>query len=292
MSDVLAIGTRPPSYILVIPRRDIGTADFHTIVYCLLVNRAHFLREQSTQLHQQSVCATRALLCELLANRILRRFHEDNTGANGLLLLAQILVGGFDPFQGAPPDVVDEGSHLSWTLQTRTGYKRKLPALEIAIISESKILLSSSACQMVVNAIFEGRVIYTPTSFIDILPDHYKQKPISLYNPRKAPLLNQYRLIVPRTRNILEVCQFITLLVLFLLVMSDRDASKFGTFELLFIIYTLGWVLDQFVSSIVPRSISFQQHVSTQSLRAYFPMSCQHRNLVFKSPHFPSYLLI
>jgi hypothetical protein len=198
--------------------------------------------------HQQSVRTTRALLCELVANRILRRFHEDNPGAQGLLLLAQILVGGFDPFQGAPPSVIEESSHLSWTIQTRAGRKNKLPALEIAIISESKTFLSSSACQRVVNAIYEGRVVYTPTSWLDILPDHYKQKPISLYNPRKAPVFNQYRLIVPRTRNILEVCQFIILLVLFLLVMADRDASTFGVMELVFIIYTLGWVLDQFAS--------------------------------------------
>jgi hypothetical protein len=95
--------------------------------------------------------------------------------------------------------------------------------------------------------VFEGRVVYTPTSFIDILPDHYKQKPISLYNPRKAPLFNQYRLIVPRTRNILEVCQFIILLTLFLLVMADRDPSTFGVVELVFIIFALGWILDQFV---------------------------------------------
>lgn len=233
-------------------RFGVSMADAHRVVYCLLVNRVQFQKEQSTQPHQQSVCTTRALLCELLANRILRRFHEDNSGAQGLLLLSQILVGGFDPFQGAPPEVVEENSHLSWTIQTRTGFKRKLPALEIAIISESKVLLSSSACQMVVNAIFEGRVIYTPTSFIDILPDHYKQKPISLYNPRKAPLFNQYRLIVPRTRNILEVFQFIILLALFLLVMSNRDASTFGIVELCFIIYTIGWVLDQFVSTTFP----------------------------------------
>jgi hypothetical protein len=120
--------------------------------------------------------------------------------------------------------------------------------LEIAIISESKLLLSSSACQKVVNAIYEGRVIYTPTSFIDIVPDHYKQKPISLYNPRRAPLFNQYRLIVPRTRNILEVCQFIVLLVLYLFVMIDRDPSNYRVMELVFDVYTMGWVLDQFVS--------------------------------------------
>jgi hypothetical protein len=128
----------------------------------LLVNRVQFQKEQATQAHQQSVRATRALLCELLANRILRRFLEDNPGAQGLLLLAQILVGGFDPFQNAPPEVMEQNDHLSWTVQSRTGYRRGLPALEIAIISESKLFLSSSACQKVVNAIYEGRVIYTP----------------------------------------------------------------------------------------------------------------------------------
>jgi hypothetical protein len=125
---------------------------------------------------------------------------------------------------------------------------RKLPALEIAIISESKTFLSSSACQMVVRAIYEGRVIYTPTSFIDILPDHYKHKPVSLYNPRKAPILNQYRLIVPRTRNYIEIGHFIILLVLFMFVMADRDASQFGALELVFMIYTFGFLLDMFAT--------------------------------------------
>jgi hypothetical protein len=116
---------------------------------------------------------------------------------------------------------------------------RKLPALEIAIISESKTFLSSSACQM---------VVYTPTSFIDILPDHYKHKPVSLYNPRKAPILNQYRLIVPRTRNYIEIGHFIILLVLFMFVMADRDASQFGALELVFMIYTFGFLLDMFAT--------------------------------------------
>ncbi|KAG9238645.1 hypothetical protein BJ875DRAFT_450414 [Amylocarpus encephaloides] len=223
--------------------------DDASVVYCLLVNRIQFQREQSAQPHQQSVCATRARLCELLANRLLRRFHEDSTGAQRLLLLARILVGAFDPFQKAPSDVLEQSDHiLDWAIQSRSGYKRKLPALELAIVSESKLFLSSTACQMIVRAIYEGRVIYTPTSFIDILPDHYKNKPVSLYNPRKAPIFNQYRLIVPRTRNILEIFQFIILLVLFLFVMADRDPSQFGALELIFIIYTFGFLLDMFAS--------------------------------------------
>jgi hypothetical protein len=220
-----------------------------SVVYCLVVNRLQFLKEQSNAPHYQSVNITRAILCELVANRILRRFSEDNPGAPGLLLLANILVAGYDPFQGAPEDVIKENDPaLHWAMQKTGGYLRKLPTLEIAIISESKTFLSSSACQRVVNAVYEGRVVYTPSSFIDILPDHYKSKPISLYDPRKAPLLNQYRLIVPRTRNYLEVGQFIVLLVLYILVMTDRDPRTFRVVELVFCLYAAGWVLDQFAS--------------------------------------------
>ncbi|TVY30481.1 hypothetical protein LHYA1_G000520 [Lachnellula hyalina] len=239
-----------------------------SMVYCLLVNRVQFQREQASQAHHQSVRATRALLCELLANRILRRFLEDNPGAQGLLLLAQILVGGFDPFQNAPPEVMEHLDHLSWTVQGRTGYRRKLPALEIAIISESKLFLSSSACQKVVNAIYEGRVIYTPTSFIDILPDHYKHKPVSLYNPRGAPLFNQYRLIVPRTRKFIEVGEFILLLVLFLFVMADRDPSHFSSLELVFQVYTIGFLLDMFATI-----LEHGWHVYTQNLWSFLDVT-------------------
>lgn len=158
---------------------------------------------------------------------------------------------------------------ISWTHQiSRAGQKRKLPALEIAIISESKTFLSSNACQKVVNAIYEGRVVYTPTSFMDILPDKYKQKPISLYNPRKAPLFNQYRLIVPRTRNYLEVMQFVLLLVLYLFVMADRDPAVFGMVELFFIIYTVGWILDQFGSILEHGTLSSFPSITRLTIKA------------------------
>ena len=87
---------------------------------------------------------TRATLCELVATRILRRFNEDNEGPEGLLLLAHILVAGFEPFMNAPEDVQREAapdkSHM---------YGKTLPALEIAILSESKMFLSSTSCTKV-----------------------------------------------------------------------------------------------------------------------------------------------
>ena len=186
------------------------------------------------------------MFCEILANRILRRFEEENPGRKGLLLLANVLVAGFEPeevLKSADPS-------RNWMQRSNDNYKKKAPALEVAIISESKVLLSSSACARVVDAIYTGRLIYTPYSFIDILPDHYKHKPISLYNPAKSPLLNQYRLIVPRVSNILDMCQFIVLLVLYVSVMVDENkkSAEFTGFEVCFLIYGLGWALHEFAT--------------------------------------------
>ena len=192
---------------------------------------------------------TRALLCELVASRVLRRFDEDHSGRKGLLLLANILVTGFEPFQGAPEEVIKENNAATpWAVQRIGGYERKLTALEVALISRSKTFLSSSASQKVVDAIYQGQITYTPTAFLDILPDHYKHKPPSLYNPRNAPLLNHYRLIVPRTRNMLDIVEFILLLFLYILVMSNPDGVKFTGYELVFCIYACGWVLEEFAS--------------------------------------------
>lgn len=164
-------------------------------------------------------------------------------------MLANVLVAGFEPFQNAPEEVLQESGHSrQWFIQRRNGSDRKLTALEIAIISESKMFLSSSACQKIVDAVYTGRIVYTPTSFIDLIPDHYKRKTVTLYSPHKASLLNQYRLIVPRTRNILEVGHFILLLVLYTITMVHRHGPKVTGWEITFLVYAAGWVLDEFAS--------------------------------------------
>jgi len=190
---------------------------------------------------------TRALLCELLSEKILRRYNEHNPGPKGLLKLANILVAGFEPFQNAPEEVLKNSSRAMHWADQRKGSKHesKLTALEVAIVSEAKSFLASSACQKVVDAIYRGKVVYTPSSFIDIISDHWKRRPISLYDPRRGPLLNQYRLIVPRTRNVIEVCQFVVLLGLYMAVMAQRETRKTTNYtivEAVFDVYGAGWV--------------------------------------------------
>ena len=96
-----------------------------------------------------------------------------------------------------------------------------------------------------IDAIYVGKVVYTPSSFVDMIPDRYKQKPIALYDPRTAPVLNQYRLMVPRTRNFLEIFQFLVLLFFYLLFMFERIPNHYSIYEIAFAIYAFGWVLDQ-----------------------------------------------
>lgn len=228
-----------------------GSQDLHEIVYALLVNRVQFLHERSSHAHHQSVNITRALLCEQVASKVLQRYGDDNLESETLLLLAKVLVTDFDPFESAPDEITQENDRSfsqRRTVSKREGSGIKSTVLELAIISESKSFLGSSACQKVIDAIHKGRVIYTPFSPIDILPDRYKHRPISIYDPAKAPFLNQYRLIVPRTRYILEVCQFGLLLILYLLVMVNRHGTKFTWYEAAFGVYAFGWVLDQLAS--------------------------------------------
>ena len=237
-------------------------------MFCLLANRSQFRREE-LHVNHQSVSHSRGLLCEFIALRILRRFNEDYHGTKGLLVLANILVAGFDTFQNAPPEIAEEHSRaFRWVDRGKVDFERKLTALEIAIISDSKNLLCSRQCQRVVEAIYQGKIIYTPTSFIDILPDHYKHKSIRLYNPRESPLLDQYRLVVPRTRYYLEIYHFILLVAFYVLQMETRRTGHFTAEETIFCIYTFGWMLDQ-CATILEHGWS----VYTQNLWTYLDVS-------------------
>ncbi|KAM7192262.1 hypothetical protein V8F20_008964 [Naviculisporaceae sp. PSN 640] len=229
-----------------------------SIIYCLLVNRVKFLEEQAHLNNRQNVNFSRATLCELIATRILRRFNEDNEGPDGLLVLAHILIAGFEPFQNAPEEIRRE----------LAGSRNTLPALELAILSESKLFLSSTSCQKVVDAIYQGRIIYTPSTFLDLIPDRYKLKPIAIYDPREAPLLNQYRLIVPRTRNILEIIHFVILLGLYISFMAERDPTQLSKLEICFTVYAFGWVLDQFATI-----MEHGWHVYTQNLWSFLDVT-------------------
>jgi len=163
-----------------------------------------------------------------------------------LLLLTNALVRCFSPFQGAPAEIVPH------KIASEEPLKGQTSALEIAIVSNAKLFIRSPAVQQVVEGIYTGRIIYAATSYFDILPDPYKRKQVTLYNPREAPILDHYRLKVPRVRQALETTYFLVLFVSFFVVLEQRrnlpaDAPVTGA-ELWLLLYGLGLTLDKVAS--------------------------------------------
>lgn len=184
-----------------------------SIVYVLLLNRLHFVRERDSALASSTLNETRAQLCELLAIKLLRHQATEAHGSSaGLLAMSRALVGGFHAFQGAGEEVLarirkNEG-FANRVIAEGAG---KTNALELAILGQSErdgheiIELTSwiprksealhqepgakqrrgrpatshclhelhvtlQATQRVITAVWEGKVVYTSSSFLDILP--------------------------------------------------------------------------------------------------------------------------
>jgi hypothetical protein len=170
--------------------------------------------------------------------------------------MARALVGGFHAFQGASEEVVER-------IREREGYSSRVAAqgasktnaLELAILGKARHFIKSQTCQRVINAIYDGRITYTSSSFIDFLGDRYKTREVSLYEVHKAPVLDHYRLRVPKYRAVIEFCTFLVLFLSFLLVIVDRHSrydgtpvSKLSWMEIWFFFYSLGYTLDKITS--------------------------------------------
>ncbi|KAG0150562.1 hypothetical protein CROQUDRAFT_72833 [Cronartium quercuum f. sp. fusiforme G11] len=242
------------------------------IVFALLVNRVQFITDSTHALTLHSVNATRASLCEILATNVLRRVHESdlmketNYVANSqnrvtpltvtqkltpeeeencLLKSANVLATAFAMFQGAPAEVI-KNMEADWGAKdAKKILSSQCNALEMAIVSEAKQFIRSPACQRVIEAIWTGKIVYSSTAIFDILSDRYKRRPVSLYNPRNAPLLNHYRLGVPRNRAALEYFHYGILIASYVATMQTRELNRMNGYEIWFNIFTLGFALDK-----------------------------------------------
>ncbi|KAI0057252.1 hypothetical protein BV25DRAFT_1920347 [Artomyces pyxidatus] len=203
-----------------------------SIVFCLLLNRVHFIRDQG--LTTQGLSRTRALLCELLAIRALRDYGDN------LLDLALVATTSWPVYSGADPDVLAQAREDNDDLEDRVGN-----AIEMAIISKAKRFIKSNPCQKVIDAIWSGTCVYQADSSHSILSDNYKRNPVHFYNPHKAPLLDHYRLKVPAIRSVLEYLNFLILFTLFVIAIELNELDRLNVWEVIFMIYSLGFSLEK-----------------------------------------------
>jgi hypothetical protein len=157
-----------------------------------------------------------------------------------------------------------------------------MATLQMSIVSYAKHFLATPLAQKVINLIRSGRVVYTTASNNSLISDNYtsarraqagtsgfieramedmttdvppgirvKGQPagVFLYDPRLNGWLDYTRLRIPKWRTWIEFLNFAILLVLFTWTLADMDIDHPKVPEIMFIIFTLGFSLEEFAAS-------------------------------------------
>ncbi|KAG2157982.1 uncharacterized protein EDB93DRAFT_1122521 [Suillus bovinus] len=211
------------------------------IVYACMVVRSYFLAQSGSDLAHAGVMYSRATLCEIMALKLLSHF------ASSKIQLVAVLTTLWCPLAGAPDDVIEE-------VKDAIGGKDEYVddpqcAIEMAIATKAKTFLASAIVQSVVTDIYNGRIIVSITGNRSMVPDNYKQRAIMVYNPRTAPMLDHYRLKVPRYSAILHFVNIAVLLVVFFACIWTQDVSHVTLWESVFLVFAIAFTLQEYTAS-------------------------------------------
>ena len=137
----------------------------------------------------------------------------------------------------------------------------------MAVQTEAKTFLSSHIVQSIINDIYTGRIVFSSTGSRSVLADNYKPRAIEIYDVSKAPLLNHYRLRVPKYGAILDFLSSVTLLVIFVFCItceplspfcirttevecqSDQNLDHLTPWEIIFIVYAAAFTLGEYTAA-------------------------------------------
>ncbi|KAF2671919.1 hypothetical protein BT63DRAFT_183694 [Microthyrium microscopicum] len=262
------------SQFLVKPLQQEIRADHYTkaTLYALLANCLQFQKEGQLNPGTVGVSSTRALMCELLAMRLMREFSTRE--------LIDVLFYDFDPLQGLP-------NRLAASRSRGTKYSlARLSTVEIAIRAHAKRFLAHPLVVQQFEAVWAGTIVfhsiadtlhrqprsqptyirnqygatssqpaYRAVTYEDAMlnksksiasPDMLIRKTVTLYDPSDASLFKLSRLRVPRYRQFFSTLSFAVMLGLFLAVLAQRSLD-ITALELVFWFWSAGYMLDEVV---------------------------------------------
>jgi hypothetical protein len=218
---------------------------------------------------------TRALVCELLAMRLLKEFSTRE--------LIDALSYDFNPLQGLPtPGTMTPGGN--WPLQSSRS--ARVSTVEVAIRAQAKKFLAHPLVVQQLEAIWAGTIVFhsiadslhrkpeplvrqyrgldptispgrgpsrrmSPTKPSNAPPQRaltpaLMRRSVTLYDPHDASLFKLSRLRVPRYRNLYSTLSYGVMLGLFLAVLADKSDDITGL-EVLFWFWSAGYMLDELV---------------------------------------------
>ncbi|KAL2418628.1 hypothetical protein ABEF91_004694 [Exophiala dermatitidis] len=231
--------------------------------YALMANCLQYGKEAAVSTVNSGTNKTRAMVCELLAIKLLKDFSTRE--------LIDALSYDFDPLQGQ----MDAGPAVNEVNGANGGPRKQVPrparisCFEIAIRAQSKRFLSHPLVVKQLEAIWAGNIVFHSAAdhLHRKLPMAQQQKgygttqtdpsgetgssqpprrAVTLYNPCEASLFKLSRLRVPRYRNIVSTLSFAVLLSLFVAVLVQRSI-EITTLEVIFWFWAAGFMLDEIV---------------------------------------------
>ena len=252
-------------------------------LYALMANCLQFVKEAAETPGNSGTCKTRAMVCELLAIRLLKEYSVRE--------LIDALSYDFFPLQGlnatnSDPRTMPMQNWEALPLSRQQARVARISTLEIAIRSQAKRFLAHPLVVQQLEAIWAGTIVFHSAadnahrrqpkiipnqnrgygaigsqsvllaSQNEIQPakqrDHKSpvsvvtRRTVTLYNPKDASLFKLSRLRVPRYRSFFSTCSLAVLLGLFVAVLAERSVA-ITPLEIIFWFWSAGFMLDEVV---------------------------------------------
>ncbi|KAF8837769.1 hypothetical protein BDN67DRAFT_1071196 [Paxillus ammoniavirescens] len=212
------------------------------VIYACMVVRSYFLSQAATDLAHSTVMSSRATLCEIIALKLLCHF------ASSKVQLVAVLTTLWNPLAGAPLDVVEEVKEVIGQ-EDCSDSSHSQSAIEMAIATKAKAFLASILVQSVVNDMYTGRIAFSIAASRSMVADNYKQRAIEMYDVRRAPFLDHYRLRVPRYSALLHFMNIMLLLITFVVCLWTQDITHITMWEAVFLVFATAFTLQEYTAS-------------------------------------------
>ncbi|KAK7527106.1 uncharacterized protein IWZ02DRAFT_431126 [Phyllosticta citriasiana] len=236
-------------------------------LYALIANSLQFQKEGQANPGNVGVCKTRAMICELLAMRLLKEYSTRE--------LIDALSYDFDPLQGL--HISPANGRVKPLAQPRLA---RISTVEIAIRAQAKKFLAHPIPCQILEGIWNGTVvIHSALDALHRAPEravaqydarrrsygtmdssrfpgkrndagpiypNMLRRTVTLYDPREASLFKLSRLRVPRYRQLFSTLSFAIMLGLFVAVLVGQSLD-ITALEVIFWFWSAGYMLDEVV---------------------------------------------